>query len=250
MPVTETHTVTPGPNVLVQPRSGATQVLIVDDDPAMRRLLETSLPDVGYQVHTVVEAQAALENVIQHQPDVILLDVMLPGMDGFTLCKQLREWTTVPIIMLTARAAERDVVLGLQLGADDYVTQPVRANELIARIDAVLRRAQPDSTPGGPSLIQVDGLTIDLAQRLVTIDGAEVALTPIEYQILAYLARHAGQVLTHSQILEEVWGQEYSGESHYLWVHIAHLRQKLEPHSKQPRYILTERGVGYRLAKA
>jgi CheY-like chemotaxis protein len=175
MPVAETHAVRPGPNVLVQPRSGATHVLVVDDDPAMRRLLETSLPDAGYQVHTVVEAQAALEHVIQHQPDVILLDVMLPGMDGFTLCKQLREWTKVPIIMLTARAAERDVVLGLQLGADDYVTKPFRANELIARIDAVLRRAQPESTSGGPSLIQVDGLTIDLAQRSVTVDGAEVA---------------------------------------------------------------------------
>jgi DNA-binding response OmpR family regulator/signal transduction histidine kinase/CHASE3 domain sensor protein len=249
MPIAETHAVTAGPNVLVQPRSGATHVLVVDDDPAMRRLLETSLPEVGYHVHTVVEAQAALENVIQHQPDVILLDVMLPGMDGFTLCKQLREWTKVPIIMLTARAAEKDVVLGLQLGADDYVTKPFRANELIARIDAVLRRAQPDSRPGGPTLIQIDRLTIDLAQRLVTVDGAEVALTPIEYQILAYLARHPGQILTHSQILQEVWGQEYSGENHYLWVHIAHLRQKLEPDSKQPHYILTERGVGYRLAK-
>jgi DNA-binding response OmpR family regulator/signal transduction histidine kinase len=250
MPVTEFHTMTPGANVLVQPRSGATQVLVVDDDPAMRRLLETSLPDAGYQVHTVVESQAALETVIQQPPDVILLDVMLPGIDGFTLCKQLREWTAVPIIMLTARAAEKDVVLGLQLGADDYVTKPFRANELIARIDAVLRRAQPDTAPSGPSLIQIDGLAIDLAQRLVTVDGTEITLTPIEYQILAYLARHSGQVLTHSQILQEVWGQEYSGESHYLWVHIAHLRQKLEPNSKQPRYILTERGVGYRLAKA
>jgi DNA-binding response OmpR family regulator/signal transduction histidine kinase len=249
MPVMEAHAVTPGPNVLVQPRTGAVQVLVVDDDPALRRLLETSLPDAGYQVQTVVEAQAALEIVIQQPPDVILLDVMLPGMDGFTLCKQLREWTTVPIIMLTARAAEKDVVLGLQLGADDYVAKPFRANELIARVEAVLRRARPDSIPGSPSLIQVDGLAIDLAQRRVMVDNTAVSLTPIEYQILAHLARHAGQVLTHSQILQEVWGEEYSGENHYLWVHIAHLRQKLERDSKQARYILTERGVGYRLAK-
>jgi DNA-binding response OmpR family regulator/anti-sigma regulatory factor (Ser/Thr protein kinase) len=240
----------PGANVLTQPRAGATHILVVDDDPALRRLLETSLPDAGYQVQTVVEAQTAVEMVIHQPPDVILLDIMLPGMDGFTLCKQLREWTSVPIIMLTARAAEKDVVLGLQVGADDYVTKPFRPNELIARIEAVLRRAQVDLAPGGPSVIQVDGLTIDLAQRQVTVDGADVALTPIEYQILAYLARHAGQVLTHAQILEEVWGEQYGGENHYLWVHIAHLRQKLEPDSKRPRYILTERGIGYRLAKA
>jgi two-component system KDP operon response regulator KdpE len=155
----------------------------------------------------------------------------------------------VPIIMLTARAAEKDVVLGLQLGADDYLTKPFRANELIARIEAVLRRAQIEAAPDGPSLIQLDGLTIDLAQRRVAVDGADVELTPIEYQILTYLARHAGQVLTHSQILKEVWGEAYSGENHYLWVHIAHLRQKLEPKSKRTRYIHTERGVGYRLDK-
>jgi two-component system KDP operon response regulator KdpE/two-component system response regulator VicR len=247
---TETLQAPRAPAALLQPHNGATYVLVVDDDPALRRLLESNLPDAGYQVQTVVEAQAALEIVIQQPPDVILLDVMLPGMDGFTLCKQLREWTSVPIIMLSARAAEKDVVLGLQVGADDYVTKPFRANELIARIEAVLRRSQPDVPTGNPSLIQVDVLAIDLAQRRITLDGVDVALTPLEYQILAYLARHAGQVLTHSQILQEVWGEEYSGENHYLWVHIAHLRQKLEPDSKQPRYILTERGVGYRLAKA
>jgi two-component system KDP operon response regulator KdpE/two-component system response regulator VicR len=250
VPETEARVDMPRANVLVQPRMGTTQVLVVDDDPALRRLLETNLPDAGYQVHTAVEAQAALETVIKQSPDIILLDIMLPGMDGFTLCKQLREWTSVPIIMLTARAAEKDVVLGLQLGADDYVTKPFRPNELSARIDAVLRRAQLDLPPGSPSIIQVDRLTIDLAQRRVTVDGTEVALTPIEYQILAYLARHAGQVLTHGQILQEVWGEGYGAENHYLWVHIAHLRQKLEPDSRRPRYVLTERGVGYRLVKS
>jgi DNA-binding response OmpR family regulator len=129
------------------------------------------------------------------------------------------------------------------------MTKPFRANELIARIEAVLRRAQLERAPNGLSLIQVGNLTIDLTQRQVQIDGLRVDLTPIEYQILAYLARHVGQVLTHEQILAEVWGEEYAGENHYLWVHMAHLRRKLEPDSKQPRYILTERGVGYRLAK-
>jgi two-component system KDP operon response regulator KdpE len=249
MPVEEAHTLTTGPNLLVQPRSGKTEVLVVDDDPALRRLLETSLPDAGYHVRTAIEAQAALDAVAHQPPDIILLDIMLPGADGFTLCKQLREWTAVPIIMLTARAAEKDVVLGLQLGADDYVTKPFRASELIARMQAVLRRAKIEAAPDGLSLIQLDGLAIDLAQRRVTVDGTDVELTPIEYQILIYLARHAGQVLTHSQILQEVWGEVYSAENHYLWVHVAHLRQKLEPKGKRTRYIHTERGVGYRLAR-
>jgi two-component system KDP operon response regulator KdpE len=239
----------PAARPLVQPHAGATRVLVVDDDPALRRLLEASLPDAGYQVETAVESQAALEAAIQRAPDVILLDVMLPGVDGFSLCRQLREWSSAPIIMLTARAAEKDVVLGLQLGADDYVTKPFRPNELVARIEAVLRRAQPASVAGGPSLIHIGALEIDLAQRHVAVDGAPVELTPIEYQILAYLARHAGQALTHRQILSEVWGEEYGDENHYLWVHIAHLRQKIEPNSRRPRYIVTERGVGYRLAK-
>jgi DNA-binding response OmpR family regulator/signal transduction histidine kinase len=249
MPTDEAHAIAPRPHLLVQPRAGKTEVLVVDDDPALRRLLETSLPDAGYHVQTVLEAQAALEVVAQQPPDIILLDIMLPGADGFTLCKQLREWTSVPIIMLTARAAEKDVVLGLQLGADDYVTKPFRASELIARMQAVLRRVQIEATPDGPSLIELDGLTIDLAQRRVTVVGVDIELTPIEYQILSYLARHVGQVLTHSQILKEVWGEAYSTENHYLWVHIAHLRQKLEPKGTKTRYIHTERGVGYRLDK-
>lgn len=249
MPATEPAEMAPGPRVLAHQQSDKTRVLVVDDDPALRRLVEAGLSDAGYEVETVVEPQAALEAALQQAPDIILLDLMLPGMDGFALCEQLREWTDVPIIMLTARAAEKDVVLGLRLGADDYVTKPFHMNELIARIEAVLRRSQTDGNAAGPSLIEVGDLAIDLAQRRVTVDGAVVNLTPTEYRILAYLARHAGQVLTHEQILQEVWGSEYSGENNYLWVHIAHLRQKIEPQGEQPRYILTERGVGYRLAK-
>lgn len=236
-------------SVAPRPQSGPTRVLAVDDDPAMRRLLESELRRAGYAVEVVVESQAALEAVAHRPPDIVLLDVMLPGIDGFALCRQLREWSSVPIIMLTARTAERDIVLGLQLGADDYVTKPFRLHELVARIEAVLRRAQPALLHEGPTRIQIGGLCVDLTARLVTVDGAPVSLTPTEYGILACLARHAGQALTHSQILQDVWGVEYRDEHQYLWVHITHLRRKIEPDPKRPIYLLTERGVGYRLAR-
>jgi PAS domain S-box-containing protein len=241
----------PAPPLTQQRRSSGAhaRVLVVDDDPALRRLLDGSLGDAGYEVAVAAEAGAALDAVMTAAPDVILLDVMLPGTDGFALCRQLREWTTVPIIMLTARASEQDVVLALRDGADDYVTKPFRPAELLARIEAALRRASVDPWPNGVSLIQVGQLRVDLARRAVALDDKPIELTPTEYGILSYLARHAGQVLTHDQILAEVWGEEYRGSNQYLWVHIAHLRQKLEPDARQPRYILTERGVGYRLAR-
>ncbi|HWQ16171.1 MAG TPA: response regulator [Roseiflexaceae bacterium] len=228
---------------------GPARVLVVDDDPALRRVVERGLQDAGYRVVTAAEGQAALDALAQHAPDLVVLDVMLPGTDGFALVRQIREWTAVPVVMLTARAAEQDVVRGLQLGADDYVTKPFRMSELLARVEAVLRRAQAASA-GEPALIENDGLTIDLVQRRVTVGGAEVTLTPTEYRILVHLARHAGQVLTHEQILQAVWGAGYGGENHYLWVHVAHLRQKIEPDVRKPHYILTERGVGYRMPRS
>ncbi|GAB4193478.1 MAG: hypothetical protein OHK0022_08420 [Roseiflexaceae bacterium] len=231
---------------LPRPNSDQPHVLVVDDDPALRRLLEASLPDAGYRVETAIEAQSALAAVARQPPDVILLDLMLPGSDGFELCRRLREWTDVPIIMLTARAAERDMVHGLELGADDYITKPFRNGELLARMAAVLRRARPDQRPEAPAVIEGGAVRIDLAQRRVSVAGTPVELTPTQFQILAFLARHRGQVLTHAQILREVWGEGYDGESHYLWVHIAHLRQKLEPDTRPPRLIQTVRGVGYR----
>lgn len=234
--------------VMLRAEAGKPSVLIVDDDLAIQRVLEASLPNVGYSVSAVMEGQAAIDIVAHQPPDVILLDIMLPGIDGFTLCRQLREWTNVPILMLTAKTSEKDVVRGLQLGADDYITKPFRLNELVARIEAVRRRAVTEPMGGSPALVQIGDLRIDLARREVMMQHTPVELTPTEYHILAYLARHAGQVLTHQQILEEVWGKAYSAEHHYLWVHIAHLRQKLEPNSRRPRFILTERGVGYRLA--
>lgn len=229
---------------------GQTHVLVIDDDLALRRVLDRGLADAGYTVQTVLESQAALDVITKQPPDIVLLDLMLPGVDGFELCQQLREWTNVPIIMLTARAAEQDIVRGLQLGADDYLTKPFRLHELVARIEAVLRRTAPEGMPGGISLIQIEHLAVDLAQRRVTVRGTAVRLTPTEYGILAFLALHAGQVLTHDQILKAVWGDSYGVENNYLWVHMAHLRQKIEEDPKQPRYILTERGIGYRLVTA
>ena len=236
------------PTTLVRSAGDKVHALVIDDDPAIRRLLETGLGDAGYSVQTVMETQTALDVMVKQPPDVVVLDLMLPGMDGFSLCKQLREWSNVPIVMLTARTAEQDVVAGLQGGADDYVTKPFRMNEFLARLEAVLRRSQGTDAMGQRSIIQVDGLVIDLAKRHVTVHNNSVDLTPTEYNILTYLAQHVGQVLTHDQILSQVWGAEYSGETHYLWVHIANLRQKLETPSSD-RYIVTERGVGYRLTK-
>lgn len=241
-------TASPEPRVARQ-YGGVPRILVVDDDLALRRMLDRSLADAGYAVQTVIEAQAALDVMTQQLPDLVLLDLMLPGVDGLELCRQLREWTSVPIIMLTARSAEQDIVRGLQLGADDYLTKPFRLSELLARVEAVLRRARPQLEPGGISVIQIDQLSIDLAQRRVTVGGRGVSLTPTEYGILAYLAQHAGQILTHEQILKAVWGDTYGAENNYLWVHMAHVRQKIEEDPKQPRYILTERGVGYRLVK-
>jgi PAS domain S-box-containing protein len=225
------------------------RVLVVDDDPARQRVVSRSLEDAGYRVLLASDGQGALDMLAQHAPDLVLLDVMLPGTDGFVLMQQIREWTAVPIIMLTARAAEQDVVRGLQRGADDYVTKPFALGELLARIEAVLRRAQAGPAADEPSLLENGVLAIDLAQRRVTVSGEPVMLTPTEYRILVQLARHLGQVLTHEQILQAVWGEGYGSENHYLWVHVAHLRQKVEADPRQPRYILTERGVGYRMAR-
>lgn len=218
----------PASELLARSAGAAARVLLVDDDPALRRILERGLSDAGYAVESVIEPQAALEAITRRPPDLVLLDVMLPGMDGFTFCTQLREWTSVPIIMLTARGAELDIMRGLQLGADDYVTKPFRMGELLARMQAVLRRAEGPAL-GEATVFCTGQLRIDLTTREVRRGDDQVTLTPTEYGILAVLARHLGQVLSHEQILRAVWGEHYGGESQYLWVHVGHLRQKLEP---------------------
>ena len=223
-------------------------ILVVDDDTEIRNLLREYLQQQGYRVTVLADGRGLRAAVDTVPPDLVILDVMLPGEDGLTLCRELRARSGVPIIMLTARGAELDIVRGLQIGADDYVTKPFRIGELVARMQAVLRRAEGPQ-PGEPALIQTGRLRIDLGRRAVRLGEAPIALTPTEYGMLAFLARHLGQVMNHEQILRAVWGDSYGGESHYLWVHVGHLRQKLEQDAKQPRYILTERGVGYRLAK-
>lgn len=237
------------PTVLASAARDHARILVLDDDTALQHVLERGLQEAGFSVRSSGEAQTAINLLNSYTPDLMLIDLALPGMDGLSLCRQVREWSNIPIVMLTASAAEQDVIKGLRAGADDYVTKPFRMQELIARIDALLRRAQQTTTPGEASLIQLDNLIIDLSHHRVTLDQQEIALTPIEYQILAYLARHIGQALTHEQLLHAVWGEGYSRENNYLWVHIANLRKKIEPDPRHPRFILTERGLGYRMAR-
>lgn len=222
-------------------------ILVVDDEVSLRQMLAGSLRNAGYVVRAVAEGQAALEVLATESPDVVVLDLFLPGQDGFAVLQQIRDWSDVLVMILTASSEPDNVVRGLQLGADDYLTKPFRMDEFLARIAALLRRRGAEVEAGVP-VIQRGPLQIDVARRQVLVDGATVVLTPTEFRLLTYLAQHAGQVLTHAQILQQVWGPAYGGESQYLWVHIGRLRQKIEADPRAPRLILTERGVGYQLA--
>ena len=200
---------------------------------------------------TASNGEEAIEQVQQKSPDLVLLDVMMPRMDGFTVCHKVREFSSVPIIIVTARGQDQDKVRGLDLGADDYLTKPFSIDELLARVRAVLRRAQfsaKESAQGLQATTTTGDLRIDYAQHLVTKAGEEIQFTPTEYSILAYLAQNTGRVVTQDLLLEHVWGAEYLGESHMLQVNINRLRRKLEADPAQPRYILTKVGIGYSLA--
>jgi len=225
-------------------------VLTADDDPHLLRLMMRNLELEGYEVLTASDGQQALEQIKAHAPDLVLLDVMMPRMDGFTVCQQVRTFSVVPIIMVTARGQEQDKVYGLNLGADDYLTKPFGVDELLARVRAVLRRARftASNRASTPPTSTIGEITIDYAQHLVTLGGQEVELTPTEYHILAYLAQNAGHVVTQDLLLEHVWGAEYMGESHILQVNVNRLRHKLEPDPAHPRYILTKVGIGYLIA--
>jgi DNA-binding response OmpR family regulator len=226
-----------------------TTILTADDDPQLLRLVARNLQLEEYDVLVASDGKQALEQIEQHAPDLVLLDVMMPRMDGFTVCQRVREFSAVPIIIVTARGQDQDKVRGLDLGADDYLTKPFSVDELLARVRAVLRRAQFLPSEHTYAMHTTFGeLTIDYAQHLVTMAGREVVLTPIEYSILAYLAQNAGRVVTQDLLLEHVWGTEYVGESHMLQVNINRLRRKLEPDPMHPRYILTKVGIGYLLA--
>jgi DNA-binding response OmpR family regulator len=227
-----------------------TTVVTADDDPQLLRLVARNLQFEDYDVLTASDGEQALELIEAHAPDVVLLDVMMPKMDGFTVCHRVREFSTVPIIIVTARGQDQDKIRGLDLGADDYLTKPFSVDELLARVRAVLRRAQfmanEVSHLARPQ--KIGDLSIDYAQHQVMVAGHEVALTPIEYRLIAYLAQNAGRIVTQDLLLSHVWGSEYAGESHMLQVNINRLRRKIEADPVHPRYIRTKVGIGYLLA--
>ncbi|HVB20685.1 MAG TPA: response regulator transcription factor [Ktedonobacteraceae bacterium] len=225
-----------------------TTILTADDDPQLLRLMTRTLQLEGYEVLPASDGQQALSLIENKVPDAVLLDVMMPKMDGFTVCQRVREFSLVPIIIVTARGQDQDKIRGLDLGADDYLTKPFSVDELLARVRAVLRRAQfslQNSSQAAHSNLTIGNIALDFAQHQVTRDEQEVILTPTEYRIFSYLAQNAGRVITQDLLLEHVWGAEYVGESHMLQVNMNRLRRKLEVDPTHPRFILTKVGIGY-----
>ncbi|MEW5935355.1 MAG: response regulator [Bacillota bacterium] len=225
-------------------RDEGPRVLVIDDEAPIRRLLNVALHAHGYEVTAVGLGQEGLAKAACWRPDLVVLDLGLPDIDGLEVIRRLREWSAVPIIVLSVRERESEKIAALDAGADDYVTKPFGLGELLARMRAALRRAAGSRDE---PLVRAGGLTVDLAHRTVTVDGREVKLTPTEYEILKHLAMNPGRVLTHRQLLRAIWGPGYEEETHYLRVYVSQLRRKVEPDPARPRYIVTEPGVGYRL---
>jgi two-component system KDP operon response regulator KdpE len=222
--------------------SGA-RVLVVDDEPQILRALQLKLRTAGYAVETATSASEALMKAAMRPPEAIILDLLLPDGSGTDVCRELRAWSTVPIVVLSAVGEEREKIAALDAGADDYVTKPFSGDELLARVRAQLRRGAPTTRP----VLEVGDLRVDLEKRLVTMAAEPVSLTPIEYDLLRLFAANEGKLLTHPAILREIWGPAYGEESNYLHVYVSHLRRKIEPDPASPRYLLTQPGVGYRL---
>jgi two-component system, OmpR family, KDP operon response regulator KdpE len=220
-----------------------TRILVVDDEPQILRALQTSLRGAGYEVDTASTGEQALTAAAVRPPDAVILDLVLPDIRGTEVCRELRTWSAMPVIVLSVVGDESEKVAALDAGADDYVTKPFGVEELLARLRAALRRVDPSPEP----VYEIGDLRVDLLSREVTFAGNPVQLTPHEFELLRLLARNEGKLLTHKTILQEVWGQAYADESHYLHVYVSQLRRKLEPDPARPRYILTEPGVGYRL---
>jgi len=223
------------------------KILLIEDDPQMRKLLRVTLPANGYDL---VEAERGEEGVLMtasHNPDVIILDMGLPDIDGLDVVRRVREWSAVPILVLTARGRDQDKVLTLDAGADDYLTKPFSTQELLARLRVALRHAAQSGDQAAETVLSFGDIRIDLTLRRVFKDNAEVHLTPIEYKLLTTLARHADRVMTHRQLLKEAWGSSYVDQTQYLRVFMASLRRKLESDPARPRFLTTEPGVGYRL---
>lgn len=220
------------------------RVLVVDDENAIRRYLRTALTAQGFTVYEAANGEEAVNGVLNNRPDIIILDLGLPDFDGIEVTRRLREWSQTPIIILSVREAENDKIAALDAGADDYLTKPFGTGELMARMRVVMRRlANKSDEP----VIQVDDLKMDLSRRLVTVKEQEISLTPTEYDILRLLMQNAGKVLTHRQLLRQVWGTAYESEMHLLRVNISNLRRKIETDPARPHYLVTESGVGYRL---
>jgi two-component system KDP operon response regulator KdpE len=219
-------------------------VLVVDDELQIVRGLKVVLRKAGFDVQSAATKQEALDAVSVRPPDVMVLDLVLPDGSGVEVCEEVRRWSDLPILVLSAVGDEREKVRALDAGADDYITKPFGSDELTARLRALLRRSADGATT---PVIEVGDLKVDLAGHTIARDGHEVHLTPIEFDLLQVLARHQGKLVTHRQLLQEVWGPGYQDELHYLRVHVAHIRAKLEPDPSRPRYLVTDPGVGYRL---
>ena len=220
-----------------------TRILVVDDEPQILRALQLKLRGAGYAVDTAASASEALVKASLRPPEAIILDLLLPDGRGTDVCRELRGWSTAPILVLSAVGEEAEKIAALDAGADDYVTKPFSGDELLARLRAALRRTRASTRP----VIEVDALRIDLEKRLVTMEGTPVVLTPIEYDLLRLLAENEGKLMTHPTILREIWGPAYKEESNYLHVYVSHLRRKIEPDPARPRYLLNQPSVGYRL---
>lgn len=222
-------------------------ILIVEDEPQIRRLLRATLAAEGYRVVEAENGERGAAEAATHKPDLVMIDLGLPDIDGVEVVKRIRAWSGLPILILSARSAEADKIAALDAGADDYVTKPFGVGELTARVRVALRHAARTAQPGGAGVLKFGNIEVDLEKRMVRAGGGDVHLTPIEFRLLACLAQHAGMVLTHRHLLREVWGPSHVDQSHYLRIYMKQLRHKLEPDPARPRYLITETGVGYRL---
>jgi len=223
-------------------------ILVVEDEPQIRHFLRTTLTAAGYRVVEAENGERGVLEAATHKPDLVMVDLGLPDIDGIDVVKRIRAWSALPILILSARSAEADKVAALDAGADDYVTKPFGVGELTARVRVALRHAARGAAPGAAGTLRFGNVEVDLERRLVRTDGRDVHLTPIEFRLLGCLARHAGMVLTHRHLLREVWGPSHIDQAHYLRIYMKQLRHKLEPDPARPRFLLTETGVGYRLA--
>ncbi len=220
-------------------------ILAVDDEPHVVRLIKANLESSSYRVLTATDGEEAIHSVESELPDLVILDIMLPKMDGYAVCSRIREFSSVPIIMLTARSAQVDLVHGFEVGADDYLTKPFDVTELLMRVQAVLRRSKWPEEVITRHGFRAGPIEIDFAQHRVTVDGQAVKLTPTEYRLLVYLTSNPNRVIIHRELLRAVWGPEYGDETEYLRVYVRYLRQKLEPNPSDPQYLLTQPGAGY-----